>query len=245
MSVAIVMPAWNEASGIGEFLNEIHESFSGVDHVFVVVDDASTDNTVEVLSELQTAGLPLQIKRNPRNMGHGPSTINALRAGQESGSKIVLALDGDGQFLGSDIRLCYDTIIASNAQIVEGVRTRSTDPLYRKITSFTTRFLVWSSCGRFPRDANTPLRVYQRKTLEELIVHLPEQSLTPNLMISSMTRVRKVHLESVEVSFIDRRGLNPQSTSWGRSKSFLPSKRFVTFCMKATKSWLSFNPRSR
>ena len=239
------MPAWNEASGIGEFLNEIHEAFTGVEHSFVVVDDASTDNTVEVLGRLQAEGLPLHIQRNPGNMGHGPSTVNALRTGHKSGSGTVIALDGDGQFLGSDIRHCYESFLESEAQIVEGVRTRSTDPLYRKVTSFATRFLVWTSCGSFPRDANTPLRVYRAEVLEKLLDHLPEQSLTPNLMISSIVRVKKLKLLSVEVSFIDRRGSNPQSTSWGRSKSYLPSKRFVVFCIKATRSWLRFNPRSK
>lgn len=244
MSVAIVMPAWNEATGIGEFLTEIHEAFTGVEHLFVVVDDSSTDNTVAILGELQSQGLPLQIERNPQNMGHGPSTINALRAGLKSGSTIVLALDGDGQFLGSDVRRCYDRILESNAQIVEGVRTRSTDPLYRKVTSFATRFLVWTSCRSFPKDANTPLRVYNAQVLNDLLDQLPDQSLTPNLMISSMVRIKKLSLESVEVSFIDRRGTNPQSTSWGRSKSYLPSKRFILFCAKATKNWFGFNPRS-
>ena len=244
MSVAIVMPAWNEASGIAEFLHEINEAFTGVEHSFVVVDDSSTDNTIEVLDQLRATGFPLQIEQNPQNLGHGPSTVNALRSGINSGSDFVLALDGDGQFLGSDIRNCYNALICSDAEIIEGVRTRSTDPLYRKITSFATRFLVWTNCGTFPRDANTPLRVYRRSVLGKLLDRLPAQSLTPNLMISSITRVKKLKFQCVEVSFIDRRGLNPQSTSWGRSKSYLPSKRFIIFCLRATKSWVGFNPRS-
>lgn len=244
MSVAIVMPAWNEASGIGDFLREIHDSFVGIDHAFIVVNDHSTDSTVEVLDQLIDSGLPLQVESNQVNLGHGPSTVRALRLALETITDNVIALDGDGQFLGKDIRACYDASLASNLQVVEGIRTRDSDPVYRKATSLATRFLVWSRCRDFPRDANTPLRVYQREALKEILTRIPAESLVPNLMISAYVRANKMRIGAVEVSFIDRRGDNPDSTSWGRSKAYLPSKKFVKFCGRATKSWLDFDPRS-
>lgn len=244
MSVAIVMPAWNEASGIEEFLREIHKTFTGMEHTIIVVDDSSTDSTLEVLSQLKSEGLPLVIESNLQNMGHGPTTINALRAGLASGANSIIALDGDGQFLGADILKCYDVLINGNFHIVEGVRTRESDPAYRKVTSYATRVLVWSRCREFPQDANTPLRAYQRQTLQTILTKVPANSLVPNLMISAYARVNKLKIGVVPVRFIDRRGDNPQSTTWGKSKLNLPSKRFVKFCRDATKSWLAFDPRS-
>jgi len=238
------MPAWNEVSGIGDFLREIHESFEGIDHTFIVVDDRSTDSTVEVLNQLRDSGLPLQVESNQVNLGHGPSTVKALQLALETGAQNVIALDGDGQFLGKDIRDCYDASLVSNLQVVEGIRTRDSDPVYRKATSLATRVLVWSRCKDFPRDANTPLRVYQRVVLEEILERIPAESLVPNLMISAYARANKMRIGAVEVAFIDRRGDNPNSTSWGRSKAYLPSKKFIKFCGRATKSWIDFDPRS-
>lgn len=244
MSVAIVMPAWNEASGIGEFLLELHESFRGIEHTLIVVDDYSTDQTVAVLNRLKDSGLPLMIQSNERNLGHGPTTLNALNLGIETGAEWIVSLDGDGQFLGNDVLECYRAIIATNSQIIEGLRTRPSDPVYRRATSYATRVLVWSRCREFPKDANTPLRVYQRPVLQEILKRVPADSLVPNLMISAYARVNKLKVGLVNVDFVVRRGDNPQSTTWGKSKSYFPSKRFVKFCVKATKSWFVFDPRS-
>ena len=244
MSVAIVMPAWNEASGIGEFLTEIHEFFAGIDHTFIVIDDCSTDQTIRVLNALQEDGLPLQVESNQNNLGHGPTTVKALGLGLRSDKNVIISIDGDGQFLGQDVLRCYEEILQSNTQIIEGIRVRDSDPLYRKTTSLATRVLVWSRCREFPKDANTPLRVYQRSILVKVLDRIPIDSLVPNLMISTYARKNKMKIGLVAVDFVDRRGVDPKSTSWGRSKSYLPSKRFVKFCASATKSWLAFDPRS-
>ena len=244
MSVAIVMPAWNEATGITEFLTEIHDSFSGIEHTLIVVDDCSTDNTAQVVKDLAETGIPVLCQSNQSNSGHGPTTVTALHLGLETGAEIVIALDGDGQFLGSDILKSYQELQSSNFDIIEGIRTRKNDPLYRKFTTYSTRVLVWSRCRDFPPDANTPLRVYRRGILQEILKRIPATSLVPNLMISTYVRVNKISVGFMQVNFIDRRGDNPKSTTWGRSKSYLPSKRFVKFCGQATKSWISFNPRA-
>jgi glycosyltransferase involved in cell wall biosynthesis len=244
MSVAIVMPAWNEASGISEFLNEIHESFAGIEHTLIVVDDCSTDQTVAVVSELRDSGLPIIVTSNASNSGHGPTTLTALQLGLDTDADTVIALDGDGQFLGKDILHCYQELLRTEVQIIEGIRTRKNDPLYRKFTTYSTRVLVWTRCRNFPPDANTPLRVYRREILQKIITKIPSHSLVPNLMISTYVRANKIPVGFVVVDFIDRRGDNPKSTTWGRSKSYLPSKRFIKFCGKATKSWVEFNPRS-
>ena len=49
-SVAVVMPVYNEADGIAEFLMEIDESLAGV--TVIVVDDCSTDMTVKIVESL-------------------------------------------------------------------------------------------------------------------------------------------------------------------------------------------------
>ena len=63
-SVAVVMPAWNEEAGIVEFLTEIRDSFETKQVFFVVVDDASSDNSVAILRQLEKQGFPVRISQN-------------------------------------------------------------------------------------------------------------------------------------------------------------------------------------
>lgn len=237
MKIAVVMPAWNESGGISEFLEELHESLNVHEPEYVVVDDCSTDGTSDRLDSLAGCGFPIQTLVNSGNRGHGPSTIRALRAGIRSGAEIVVAIDGDGQFLGSDVRRVTDFTIDNHYDVVEGVRVRRGDPLYRKGVSLLTRFLVYLRTGQLPRDANTPLRVYRAQVLARLLDHVSASSMTPNLLISVYSRRWSLNLGEVEVESRPRRGNDIQGSTWGKGLRALPTRRFIAFCFSATIDW--------
>lgn len=236
------MPAYNEAEGIASFLEELRASLASYTASFVVVNDCSRDSTAEVVGGLAAAGYPVTLHTNSANSGHGPSTMNALRFGLDSGADIIVATDGDGQFLGSDVNSLVDMVATGSWDIVEGVRTSRTDPAYRKVTTATTRGLVWTRVRHLPKDANTPLRVYQRSALESLISAVPPRAMTPNLFMSMLARRRQMAVAEVAVRSIPRRGAEAIGTTWGKG-SLLPSKRFVTFCAAATREWFTTTVR--
>lgn len=241
-SVVVVMPAYNEAEGITSFLEELHENLVGYETAFIVINDCSKDSTESVVATLSAQGFPVAVHTNAVNSGHGPSTMNALRAGLESGADIIVAIDGDGQFMGTDVRKLVDLVVQGAVDICEGVRTSRTDPAYRKITTAATRGLVWTRVGKLPRDANTPLRVYARSALESLIGTIPPAAMTPNLFVSMVARQRDLRILEVPVQSIPRRGAQSIGTTWGRG-SLLPSKRFLRFCASATREWFSTSVR--
>lgn len=237
-SVCVVMPAYNEQDGIASFLEELNDSLSGYSVSFVVVNDCSQDATADSVSALASTGFPVILIENDVNSGHGPSTMNALRAGLASGADIVVATDGDGQFLGSDVAALVAMMAQENWDVIEGVRTSRTDPVYRKVSTAVTRGLVWSRARTLPQDANTPMRVYRRKALATLIDLVPSRAMTPNLFMSMLTRRRGLAVAEVAVRSIPRRGAEAIGSTWGRG-SLLPSKRFVTFCAAATREWFT------
>lgn len=237
-SLCVVMPAYNEAEGITSFINELSEALKVHPTRFIVVDDCSTDGTPAAIDQLANQGVPIQVHANPQNSGHGPSTMRALRFGLESGADVVIAVDGDGQFTGADIARAVNEITNGPWDLIEGVRTKRTDPLYRKIPTLGTRLLVWSKVRQLPGDANTPLRLYRRQTLLELLELIPPTALTPNLLMSVHSRERNVQLLELPVRSIPRRGSSTVGSAWGRG-SLIPSKRFVTFCWDASREWLS------
>ena len=241
-SVCVVMPAYNEAERISSFHQELRENLVDYETTFVVVNDCSLDSTQSVVIELTSAGFPVNVQTNATNSGHGPSTMNALRAGLESGADVVVAVDGDGQFVGADVRQLVEAAVRGSVDICEGVRISRSDPGYRRLTTATTRALVWSRVRRLPRDANTPLRVYKRSALESLIDAIPSLAMTPNLFISMLARQRGLIVLEVPVQSIPRRGSESMGTTWGRG-SFLPGKRFVVFCVRATREWFSTSVR--
>lgn len=237
--VTVVMCAYNEADGIKEFLLELAENLREFDPRFIVVDDCSTDSTIEVLNQMISQGsLNLDVIVNQKNQGHGPSTMRALNAGVSSSRSIVVSMDGDGQILGLDVRLMIEYFMRTDLQVVEGVRTGRKEPPFRRLVSWATRMLVWIRSRSFPSDANTPFRVYRREFLEDLLRNGHIGSTIPNLYISTICRIKDVSMREFPIRSISRRGSTEHGTTWNQRFGFLPSKRFIRFCFAAIREWL-------
>jgi dolichol-phosphate mannosyltransferase len=236
MKVSVVMPAYNEAEGIQTFLNELALALRSWSPNFVVVNDCSKDGTSEEVLSLARQGFPVELRNNEHNSGHGISTLRALSAGLQSGADIIIAIDGDGQFRGEDVALTLSSL-EGDVVIVEGVRTHRDDPAFRRVVSLTTRLLVFFRTGSYPKDANTPLRLYRRATLEKLLGMVPSETPVPNLFISALTRKNKLNYLEIEVRSRDRLGAEVTGSTWGKGVSWLPSKRFLRFTVGAVRSW--------
>lgn len=241
MKVCVVMPAYNEVEGIGEFLLELFEALRHECQTeFVVVDDASSDETHSALQALSFRGLPLICYQNDVNLGHGASTIRALSSGLAREADVIISIDGDGQFAGEDVaRLARCMKEHQEVRIVEGVRKGRKDPVYRRLTSLVTQTLVWSRCWRWPSDANTPLRLYRPETLQDLLDAVPNSVNTPNLMFSALARKRRIPLMEISVKSLARRGSNANGSTWGAGKTHLPTRRFIVFCLVSVKQWFT------
>ena len=231
------MPAYNEDSGIAEFIGELNEHLDKWQPSFFIVDDCSKDQTVVVANALAEQGITIKVVPNELNSGHGPSTVKALQLGLINEPDLVVAIDGDGQFFGSDVAKVVQLLLDSKCDIAEGVRTLRGDPIYRRFVSLTTRLLVFSRSRRFPRVANTPLRVYRPTALRQHLDALNPETMIPNLVISANSRRWKMKVQEIEVRSIPRRGVDQTSITWGKSRRQLPTRRFLKFCIGATKDF--------
>jgi glycosyltransferase involved in cell wall biosynthesis len=233
--VALVMPVYNEADGIAEFLMEIDESLEGM--TVIVVNDCSTDTTLEVVESLKLQNVDLRVVSNERNVGHGPTTLRALELGLASGADAIIAVDGDGQVDANQIGGLLQAFVTSSCDIVEGIRSDRHETAYRRFTSWATRVVTQIRVKRSVPDANTPFRVYQRDALEKVLTCLPTTSMVPNLWITVVSRRTNVKIMTYTISTRPRRGAVAGGSTWGRSPASLPSRRFIRFCARAFIEW--------
>jgi dolichol-phosphate mannosyltransferase len=241
-AISVVMPVFNESEGISEFISELNLNLGDFDVKFIVVDDCSSDTTIEILEDLQTQkGIRLEIVRNSCNLGHGQSTIRALRYGLKSGADVIIAVDGDGQIEGVDVKRLVNVLVSGNFDIVEGVRKNRTEPIHRRLITLITRILVWSRSRVVPKDANTPFRAYRKSTLHQVLDSGRINNFVPNLAISAFSRSEKLKIAQSEIQFRLRRGSLATGTSWGPRHSSFPSKKLMLFCLKATTEWFGRN----
>jgi glycosyltransferase involved in cell wall biosynthesis len=243
-TVAVAIPAYNEADGIAGFLQEIDRVLAP--HVgtltLIVVDDASRDETAGVLAATApTLTATLEIVRNATNRGHGPSVLEAYRRALATNPDFVLQVDGDGQFHGSDLRRVL-VLLNDEAHAVSGVRRFRQDPWFRMMMTRLVRYYVGVSFGVTARDPNCPLRGYEAKILRDLLTALPPDCLVPNLYLTVVAARRGVALLEVDVSHRVRRGVSTEGTTWVRGLSPVPL-RLVTFSLQALRESREFRAR--
>lgn len=169
MKICVAMPVWNEAEEIVEFITKLEGSMHKLYPIFIVIDDCSTDGTLDALTSIDPTRFNVIVERNAINLGHGPNTLRGLRRALYEHPDAVTAIDGDGQFRGIDVAKCLSEFLATGSDVLEGVRRRRDEIWFRQILTHLTKVLVWLQCGQFPSDANALLRIYKPETLESLL----------------------------------------------------------------------------
>lgn len=156
LTISAVIPAHNEADGIGDVIRNIPEY---VDEI-VVVDNNSTDDTANVARESGAVVVsePMQ--------GYG----NALKAGMRAATgDLVVTLDGDGTYPVAEIGRLVDVVEANKLDFLSGARF----PLQDK-TAMSSRnqfgnemLNVWFGIlyGKFLKDSQSGMWVIRRSKL--------------------------------------------------------------------------------
>jgi dolichol-phosphate mannosyltransferase len=233
MKVALVMPAYNEADGIIEFLDDIYENLSSYIDFIVIVDDFSTDSTSKKIVGYSKLSHKIKLYANDRNLGHGPTFVKAINHALLFDPEIIITVDGDGQFRASDIAEKLEKFKTVNFEILECCRINRSDPFFRKLVTFCLKLFVFVRVGRFPRDSNTPLRIYRTQALKGMVGQIPVGSLIPNIRFSALARRSGLKFAVAPIESIPRRGMSVVGSSWKSKKAWLPSSRFIIFCKNA------------
>jgi glycosyltransferase involved in cell wall biosynthesis len=166
-SLTIFFPAYNDAPALPRLVEEAFRQGEScaADFEVVVIDDASQDNTQEVLAGLRERfGPRLRIVRHQQNRGYG----GALRSGFEAASKqYVFYTDGDGQYDLTDLPRLVERM-APGVGLVNGYKTSRQDAWYRivlgEIYLFVTRHLFWLKI----HDVDCDFRLMRRELLDQI-----------------------------------------------------------------------------
>lgn len=237
-SVLLVMPAFNEARTIKPFLIDLITTLKGLDFQIAVLDDCSSDETVNLVREV-SGDFPEQVLlvRNEKNLGHGRTTLKGLKFALDRGHETIVTMDGDGQINVSDLAQIIRLITDERFDAVEGIRVGRQDPWFRKATSMVCRILVWNRSGILPRDANTPIRAVSKDVVTKFLSTFGESLLVPNIYFSIFLRTTKVKMREVPIQIPSESRLAIGST-WGTNQRIVPSKRLLRFCTLAIVEWI-------
>jgi glycosyltransferase involved in cell wall biosynthesis len=172
MKLIIQIPCFNEETTLPATLADLPREVEGIDAVeWLVVDDGSTDRTVEVARE---HGVD-HIVRLTNNKGLAAGFQAGLDASLKLGADVIVNTDADNQYYGPDILKLVEPIVAGQADIVLGSRFLDPDgarkggmPWWKRAAN---RFLTESEnrlMGTELSELHTGYRAFSRKLLLEV-----------------------------------------------------------------------------
>jgi len=170
MKVFVQIPCLNEEATLPAVLASIPRDIDGVDEVVIlVIDDGSSDRTVEVARELGIT----HFVRHTRNMGLARSFADGVSYALANGADIVVNTDGDNQYPSERIPALIEPIRQGVADIVVGDRQTSTIAHFSPLKRLLQRFGSWvvnRAAGTDIPDAASGFRAYSREALIRLNV---------------------------------------------------------------------------
>lgn len=170
MRVFVQIPCLNEEATLPLVINSIPREIPGVDEVVIlVIDDGSTDRTVEVARELGVE----HFVQHARNMGLARSFSDGVDYALAHGADIVVNTDGDNQYPQNRIPDLIAPVVAGEADIA--IADRQTAKIahfspFKKRMQKVGSSVVNLAAGTELPDAASGFRAYSRNALFRLNV---------------------------------------------------------------------------
>lgn len=168
VELSVVIPVFNERENLCPLLEELESRLRPLNRSFEVlcVDDRSTDDSLEVLRQLQGSRPWLRVVRHGVNSGESAAGATGFRFAR---GEIVVTMDADMQNDPADIPPMLEELDANTAAVC-GVRRKREDNFVRRVSSKVANgFRNWMTGDRIA-DAGCTFRVLRRSTLHDLPV---------------------------------------------------------------------------
>ncbi len=185
-SIAFFMPAFNEASNVGDTVSRVYEFFDGsgiADRAVIVVDDGSTDETPAALADIG-ATHPIEVVTHGANAGYGRALRSGFQAALATGHEWIAFCDSDGQFDPADLAMLLVAARSHRVDVVIGFRAKRADNITRRVAG-----RMWHGVSRavlkyHAKDVDCGFKLFRRPTIAAVIddLHSDYAAISPELL---------------------------------------------------------------
>ncbi|MCK4994214.1 MAG: glycosyltransferase [Candidatus Omnitrophica bacterium] len=184
-AISLIVPVFNEQEIIEEtveiYLNDLSEIFD--EYELIVIDDASSDHTKELLLKLEKLyQRRLRVIMNERNLGSGRSLLRGM---QSARFPYVATNFADRPFDTKELRNVMRLFEDNIDFIVVCRRDRSANSMYRKLTSLVNYYLIKLLFGTNICDFQF-VQVYRSNMLYNIKIDASGTFVPPELMLRAL-----------------------------------------------------------
>ena len=162
-NLEILMPVHNEARVLPNLIHAIHENIKDTtDYSFIICEDGSTDNSLEVLTKLKEK-YPIKIISSKGKKGYSVAMLDGIKSAK---ADYLLIMDSDGQSNPEEVSNFWHN--RKKANLINGHRVNRNDYMYRKYYS-KIAFLIYKILFNLPiKDPSYAFVLTEKKVYQSL-----------------------------------------------------------------------------
>ena len=187
--LSFVIPVYNEEENIKRFLDEIYDTMRSINLSFeiILVDDASTDNSLNIIKHLSLKNNSVKYISFKKNTGQSA----ALYAGfQHAKGDIIVTMDADLQNDPADIALMIQYY--GEYDMITGWRYKRMDSFAKKIGSKIGNYVRNKLTGERVHDTGCSLKIMNAGMLKKIKMYRGLHRFLPTLMKIEGAKVKEI-----------------------------------------------------
>ena len=198
--ILVVVPCYNEETNIRAVVNELLEvrELNGYDLDVLVVNDCSTDESIQEIRKLPCYHLNL-----PINLGIGGAMHGGYKYAYRNGYDIAVQVDGDGQHPASELPKLIEPLLTDEADVVIGSRFLNRQgfqsTFIRRLGIQYFRWLNQVLIGKVIHDSTSGFRAFNRRTIAIADQYYPDEYPEPEAIVQFGLHGLRLHEVPVQM----------------------------------------------
>lgn len=215
--LSIIIPVFNEAKTIHLILNKIENVvlFQNIIKEVIIVDDCSTDNTLEVIKKYISKDFSIELLQHDTNKGKGASLQMGIK--KATGDYIVIQ-DADLEYDPHEYNILLQPILEGHADVVYGSRFMGGKPhrvlfFWHTIGNHFLTFLSNMFTNLNLTDMETCYKMFDAKILKSINLQEKRFGFEPEVT-AKISRINQIRIYEVGISYYGRTYEEGKKINW-------------------------------